>query len=51
VGLLGKEKLKLFSEYANTLVISKTFSQKLIELQMQKSVTLIEMDAGIIFRK
>lgn len=45
-GSVGERKAELFSEYANTLVISKTFSQKLIELQMQKSVTLIEMDAG-----
>ncbi|WP_370575868.1 bifunctional precorrin-2 dehydrogenase/sirohydrochlorin ferrochelatase [Methanomethylovorans sp.] len=45
-GSVGERKAELFSEYAGTMVISRNFSQRLKELHKQKSVTLIQMDAG-----
>jgi precorrin-2 dehydrogenase/sirohydrochlorin ferrochelatase len=45
-GSVGERKAELFGEYANTLVISRNFSQRLSELGQQKRVTLIQMDAG-----
>ncbi|WP_370572795.1 bifunctional precorrin-2 dehydrogenase/sirohydrochlorin ferrochelatase [Methanomethylovorans sp.] len=45
-GSVGERKAELFSEYAGTMVISRNFSQRLKELYKQKSVTLIQMDAG-----
>jgi precorrin-2 dehydrogenase / sirohydrochlorin ferrochelatase len=45
-GSVGERKAELFSEYANTLVISRNFSQRLSELEQREHVTLIQMDAG-----
>lgn len=45
-GSVGERKAELFSEYANTLVISRNFSQRLSELERREHVTLIQVDAG-----
>ena len=47
-GSVGERKAELFSEYANTIVVSRNFSHRLSELHDQDLVTLIRTDAGTL---
>lgn len=47
-GSVGERKAELFSEYGNTVVISRNFSHRLSELHDQKLATLIRADAGTL---
>ncbi len=47
-GSVGERKADLFSEYANTVVISRDFSHRINELHDQKRVTLMRTDAGTL---
>lgn len=50
-GSVGERKAELFSEYANTIVVSRNFSHRLSELHDQDLVTLIRADAGTLSDK
>lgn len=47
-GSVGERKAELFSEHANTIVISRNFSHRLNELSEQGLVILIRTDAGAL---
>lgn len=50
-GSVGERKAELFSEHANTIVVSRNFSHRLSELHDQDLVTLIRADAGTLSDK
>lgn len=50
-GSVGERKAELFSEYANTVVISRNFSHRLSELRDLARVTLMQIDAGSLSDK